>query len=164
MKTIELTTIKSWFAERQLLIEHNHFMPSAGQYSKQIKIPIDSGKKVCISQALCSFFNNEEEGLLWINEYGIWPSSENWDLFDGYRKSIDVTEPLWIKPGHIFSPRDIVIVKSLLSMVLFFYWGAILVPSSKKFVMEISHDEVIRMFSNQQDIIDEIAKSIEAIL
>ena len=68
-------------------------------------IPVDSGKKNCLAKKIAGIFN-ECETLLYINEYGIWPSCENMYLFDGYRKSIGIDEKIYEKPSHIIKSNE----------------------------------------------------------
>ena len=94
-------------------------------------IPPDSGRKTALSRALISFFDSDEEALLWINEYGIWPSSEDRNLFNVFCHGLGENSPLHKKPGYIFSNNDLVNIGSIVSMILYFVWGAVLYSPTK---------------------------------
>jgi hypothetical protein len=108
------------------------------------KIPNDSGRKNYISKEI-SNFKYGKECLLYINEYGIWPSSENMDLFNGYRKSIGINESLPEKPAHLINASENKELYCLLCMVLYFCWGAFLIPENTNEIIRVSHDEYIEV-------------------
>jgi len=110
-------------------------------------IPPDSGRKTALSRTLASLFGEQQEALLWINEFGIWPSSEDRHLFAGFRRSLGDQSPLPEKPGHIFSTDDLDTVGSLLAMVLYFCWGAIVVSGTGGVLVRIVHDEQIHIYA-----------------
>jgi hypothetical protein len=111
----------------------------------------DSGRKTALSKLITSFFDTDDEALLWINEFGIWPSSEDRNLFAGFRRSLGENSPLHEKPGHIFRSSELKDVSSLLAMVLYFVWGAILYSPAKGLIIEISHDEVINIHARNKE-------------
>ena len=123
------------------------------------RIPADSGEKTALSRKLISYLDTDDEMLLWINEWGIWPSSENINLFDGFRRSLGEYSSLKEKPGHIFSRSDIETIESLLSMVLYFFWGAILISSTGNIIVKISHDEIIDIFVKDKKSLSNIQKT-----
>ncbi|MFZ1503581.1 MAG: hypothetical protein WAS50_10530 [Nitrospira sp.] len=106
-------------------------------------IPSDSGKKTALSRAIASLFDTNEEALLWINEFGIWPSSEDAYLFHGFRRFLGEYSPLHEKPGHLFSKDDLEAIASLIAMMLYFVWGGVLYSRAKGLAIVISHDEFV---------------------
>jgi hypothetical protein len=108
------------------------------------QIPNDSGRKNYISKKI-SNLKYGKECLLYINEYGIWPSSENMDLFNGYRKSIGINESLPEKSAHLIDVSENKELYCLLCMVLYFCWGALLIPENTNEMIRISHDEYIEV-------------------
>jgi hypothetical protein len=53
---------------------------------------------------------------------------------------------LWESPCHILAPCDEDSAFALLSMVLYFIWGAVFASSSGE-VIRISHDEYVEVYS-----------------
>lgn len=104
-------------------------------------------KKTAMARMLADRFCESGGGMLWIDEWGIWPSCENMTLFEGYRKSLDETRWLIDSPGHIFATEDRDTVFSLLSLALYFIWGGILASSSGDMAVRFSHDEWIDVFA-----------------
>jgi hypothetical protein len=70
-------------------------------------VPSDSGRKTALSRTIATIFRKDDEALLWINEVGIWPSSEDLFLFQGFRRCLGEDYPLVTKPGHVFSQGDL---------------------------------------------------------
>lgn len=88
--------------------------------------------------------------MLWINEYGVWPSSEDMNLFLGFRKSLGIKAHLHEIPGHLITSSDEADAASLIGMSLYFCWGALIAPSSSDFLLRISHDEFIELYEYTQ--------------
>lgn len=150
MKTISKVQTLDWLSQ-------NHLLDSASQLNclELIQVirsasPTDSGRKTALSRVLASMFVGDEEALLWINEFGIWPSAEDWNLFDGFRVSLGESQSVHEKPGHLFSGNELKAAGSLVAMVLYFCLGAVLVSPSRGLVIKISHDEVIEVFVRTQ--------------
>jgi hypothetical protein len=112
------------------------------------KLPIDSGKKNYIAKALSNILNGQKY-LLFVDEFGIWPSSENLLLFDAYRKSIGINESLTDKPAHIILPCETDELYCLLGMIFYFCWGAIFTSETGNEIIRISHDEYIKLYSKK---------------
>lgn len=93
--------------------------------------------------------------MLWINEWGIWPSSENMGLFDLLRHAVAEARPIWEASGHLFEEDENELLSSFLSVTLYFIWGAMLVEPALKRVWTISHDEWIGVKSESVDPIKE---------
>lgn len=104
-------------------------------------------KKTALAKMLAARFCESGGGMLWIVEWGVWPSCENFALFYGYRKSLDETRLLDDSPGHIFTASDKETVFSLLSVAFYFIWGGVLSDMSGDVVLRFSHDESIDVFA-----------------
>lgn len=114
-------------------------------------IPVDTGKKTILARSLIDFLRSEKEGLLWITEWKIWPSCENMNLFDAYRKSLGEVRPIWEAPIHIFHENDLREVECLLDLALYFFWGGFVVDGSKRVAINFSHDEWIDLYAKQEE-------------
>jgi hypothetical protein len=146
----KIETIK-WLSERRVLVDSNGKPTFSGLVQAiDSAIPGDSGRKTALSRAIVAFFDADDEALLWINEFGIWPSAEDWNLFEGFRRSLGEDSPLSEKPGHIFSNKDLTNVGSLLAMIFYFVWGAVLYSPAKGLGIVISHDEFISVFARDK--------------
>ncbi len=131
-----------WLA-RNYQIEEGSSLSSFFGHSVAYLIPADSGRKTAIARALRASVGNASEGLLWITGWGVWPSSENMNLFDGYRKSLGEHRSLQDAPFHLFTGSNSVELECLLDLILYFFWDAILIDGSHTSAFRISHDEYI---------------------
>lgn len=114
-------------------------------------IPPDSGRKTAIARSLSEIFANfSGDKLLWITDFGIWPSSENPALFDAYRRSFGETSALHETPYHLLSNDDIVHLECLLDIVLYFFWDAVLVDSKVNCALRVSNDECLDIYFSEQ--------------
>ena len=113
-------------------------------------IPVDAGKKNSLAQLITNNFNFAKEGCFWVTGYGIWPSCENYDLFDGYRKSLGENRSVSEAPAHIFLWDDSKQLCSLVLISLYFFWDAILIEGGFEVVFVISHDEIIKIYAKDK--------------
>ena len=95
MTVLNFTEVLKWLEQHSLEHADNHIKSDYYRKTNDFRIPADSGRKTAIAKEISNLFSND--CLLWINEYGIWPSSENIELFDGYRRSININYPLYEK-------------------------------------------------------------------
>jgi hypothetical protein len=146
MQVIDEARTVLWLAKNGIVVANGQ--PSFTTFVEILStaVPPDSGRKTALSRTIASLFKDDDEALLWINEVGIWPSSEDRFLFDGFRRSLGEESPLPAKPGHLFSRDDLAPVASLVALVLYFVWGAILYSPARALVIKISHDELISVF------------------
>jgi hypothetical protein len=150
MRIIDRHETEVWLSARGLVDSKGMLSLSAYFTQAPYTIPPDSGKKTALSRTIVSFFRDQNEALLWINEFGIWPSSEDRHLFTGFRQSLGEHSPLPEKPGHLFSAIDLETVGSLLAMALYFCWGAVLVSASGDFLLRVTHDEQIHTYARDE--------------
>jgi len=61
--------------------------------------------------------------LLWLTEWGIWPSSENWHLYYRLRQTYGDQRLLHEAPGHLFLEHESEDLASLLQVAMLNGWG-----------------------------------------
>jgi len=113
-------------------------------------IPADAGKKNSLAQLITNNLNFVKEGCFLVTGYGIWPSCENYDLFDGYRKSLGENRGVSEAPAHIFLGDDSKQLGCLVLISLYFFWDAILIEGGFELVFMISHDEIITIYAKNK--------------
>ena len=64
-----------------------------------------------------------DEAMLWIVEWGIWPSSEDWPRFYAARGRHGERQSLEDKPGHLFLASEPAELREFLRLVLDQGWG-----------------------------------------
>jgi hypothetical protein len=165
MKAIDGTTINTWLISNGLIAPNGSISLLSSSVVRSYSIPSDSAKKTVLSRIVASLFDSEHDSLLWINEYGIWPSCEDWTLFDGFRASLGESSSLPEKPAYLFSNQDLPSVSSLLALILYFAWGALVISPNKRLTVRISHDEVLDVFYEDNNTFPEkIARQIELVV
>ena len=68
------------------------------------------------------------------------------------------------KPGHVFSKGDLDAVRSLVAMILYFFWGGILFSPAKGLAIKISHDEFITICARDKKDVPIIAEKLKPFL
>lgn len=114
------------------------------------QLPIDTGKKTALARAMSHCIDTSQLGLFWITTWGIFPSSQNMALFDGYRKSLGENRPIHAAPGHVFGESDLQQLECLLGLALYFYWDASLFDGAGTIVLRASHDEFISIHARDE--------------
>lgn len=104
-------------------------------------IPADAGRKTALARAFSALSDGAGETLVWITAWGIFPSSQNMELFDGYRRSLNESRSIAEAPGHIFDSSDRNELECVLDLVLYFFWDASVFAPGGIWI-RISHDEV----------------------
>jgi len=148
VKAIGDDEISAWLrnAESSRAMVDDSVIDLGGEFS--FGIPVDAGRRTHLARLLASAFHDAAEGLLWIDEYGIWPSSENRTIFTALRRAFDETRALREAPGHVFSPEDSELLQALIAIVLYFSWGARLFRNDGMLRIRISHDEYVECEGN----------------
>ena len=108
-------------------------------------VPADSSAKTCVARAIVADMTISQPGLLWVTEWGVFPSGENLELFRGYRSSLGEERALHDAPGHVFAGPDRAGVEALLALSLYFYWDVALFEGDAGMVAKASHDEWIEV-------------------
>jgi hypothetical protein len=111
------------------------------------------GQEEAIATACVESIGKWDECLLWVKEWGIWPSSEDWPAYyeargqQGERRSIDVA------PGHLFEIGERHLLILFLRLVLENAWEVQVVtllfgqPVSRVY---ISHDECVEVWAPRE--------------
>lgn len=163
MKIISKQDCQAWLSGRfQEAFDWNVAKRAYG-YSVTYMIPTDSGKKTALARALSAAIDSSGEGLLWITEWSVFPSSENIPLFLGYRRSLGDDRPLSAAPGHVFVGQDLETVECLLDLILYFFWDVNLFDS-RSLWLHVSHDEVVTVHASNKETlcsVEEILLSFE---
>jgi hypothetical protein len=104
-------------------------------------IPPDSGAKTALARHFADLLLENSQVFVYFKSWNIWPSGENFDLFDGYRRSMGEHRPLSESQVHLFAPGDQATFTSILSMGLYFVWDVDVFDISGKILLTFSHDE-----------------------
>jgi hypothetical protein len=126
------------------------------QWGSGYKIHPDSGAKTALARFLSSLFmwRPTSEAVIYISEWGVWPSSENFELFDPYRLSKGEARSLSDASVHVFDSADVESFVSILCMILYFVWDAEIFDAEGKCLITISHDEWLEIRTNDISVME----------
>jgi hypothetical protein len=85
--------------------------------------------------------------LLWITEWGIWESSENWHLYYKLRQTYGDIRLLHEAPGHLFLGHESEDLTSFLQVAMLNGWGGYVLTQADYVNAFFSHDEYIDFFA-----------------
>jgi hypothetical protein len=85
--------------------------------------------------------------LVWVTEWGIWGSSENWHLYYKLRQSYGDLRLLHEAPGHLFLGHESEDLASFLEVAMFNGWGGYVLTQANYANAFFSHDEYIDFFA-----------------
>lgn len=138
-----------WLATGELPGPEDSLPSWAYAQEAEYRIPGDAGRKTALARLLASPAHEQGAGgMLWITACGIWPSSENQELFYALRRALGEQRPLSEVPCHLFDHADAIHLECLLDLVLYFSWDAILYVPSAAMIFRLSHDEMLELYSN----------------
>ena len=101
--------------------------------------------------------------LLWVTEWGIWPSSENWHLYYRLRQSHGDHRLLHEAPGHLCLEHEAEDLASFLQLSMLNGWGGYVLTQANYANVFFSHDEYLDFYSDRQDMIDEVRKALGSV-
>lgn len=88
--------------------------------------------------------------LLWITEWGIWPSSENWHLYYKLRQSYGDARLIDEAPGHLFLANEAEDLASFLQIAMLNGWDGFVLTDANYVNASFSHDEYIDLFAENE--------------
>ncbi len=126
-------------------------MKTLNPFSVAYRLPGDTGKKTALARLLLASIDLRVPGLFWITSWSVFPSSENMSLFEGYRRSLGESRPLYDAAGHVFAESEAQELECLMDLALYFYWDANIFCSDSTWI-EFSHDEVLVVHAKEESI------------
>ncbi len=105
---------------------------------------------------------SHEDCLLWVTAWGVWPSSENWDLY--YRLRRSYSEPRLIQevPGHLFLKSEKADLVNFIEVGLISGWDMHLIPSAGSRHVFVSHDEWVEFALNDRVRAEQISADLKS--
>lgn len=98
--------------------------------------------------------------LLWVTEWGIWPSSENWHLYYKLRQTYGDQRLLQETPGHLFLEHEAEDLASFLQIAMLNGWGGYVLTQANYVNAFFSHDEYIDFFAEHDQNIANVRKAL----
>src|SRR5262245_55521871 len=109
----------------QWLTGRNRSLPdeTLGILSERIAYPQQPYRYFYFAQWISKSLTYRMPVLLWITEWGIWPSSENWHLYYRLRGTYGDNRLLHETPGHLFLEHESEDFASFLELAMLNGWG-----------------------------------------
>ena len=98
--------------------------------------------------------------LLWVTEWGIWPSSENWHLYYKLRQTYGDQRLLHETPGHLFLEHEAEDLASFLQIAMLNGWGGYVLTRANYVNAFFSHDEYINFFAEHDQNFADVQKAL----
>ena len=114
---------------------------------ERIAYPPTPGRIRFLSHWMATSLPHEMSTLLWITEWRIWPSSENWHLYYKLRQSYGDNRLLEDAPGHLFLKHESEDLASFLQLAILNGWGGYLLTEADYVNVFFSHDEYFDFFA-----------------
>ncbi len=153
-------------AGNKWLLEHEYIVPYEDQfdYSVNLRIPQDSGRKFALIKQILGWLPNDGMLLLLVTGWRVWPSSENEELFHRMHESIGMKRmPIIDAPGQLLDLSDRPFLECMLDICLLNLWDWLVADEKRRFLILSSHDEILSIACNN-DLKNVCATNIECFL
>jgi hypothetical protein len=144
------------------LIGRERVKPDAipGILVEQMSYPPTPGRIHYSAQWIASSLTCRMPTLLWMTEWGIWPSSENWHLYYKLRQSYGDLQLLHEAPGHLFLEYEMEDLVSFLQLSMLNGWGGYILTGADYVNVFFSHDQYLRFYAKEKSSLIEIRNTL----
>lgn len=127
---------------------------------ERIEYPSKPHQVFFIAHWVASVLTYQRPVLLFVTEWGIWPSSENWHLYYKLRQNYGDNRLLNDAPGHLFLEHETEDLASFLQIAMLNGWGGYVLTEANYINAFFSHDEYIDFFAENSDNLADIRKAL----
>jgi len=138
---------EKWLSDRQRRKPDG--VPDA--HVERVGYPPEPHRIFFVAHWIATSLTHGMPALLWITEWGIWPSSENWHLYYRLRQTYSDQRLLHEAPGHLFLEHEAEDFASFLQVVMLNGWGGYVLTQSDYVNAFFSHDEYINFFAERDE-------------
>jgi hypothetical protein len=125
---------------------------SPGLQRERFSYPKEPHRIFYVAHWIAKSLTFRQPTLLWITEWSIWPSSENWHLYYSLRHNYADQRLLHEAPGHQFLEYESEDLSSFLQLAMLNGWGGYVLTHANYTNAFFSHDEYIDFFGNLGDV------------
>ena len=112
------------------------------QSDHRFDIPSDSDERIALCSKQLLRLGNSSRHLVWVTDWGIWPSIDQSDRFYELRKAFGETRPLIEAPCAIFGSNEGDELISYVSLAVESLWDIWVISTKHKRWIFYSHDEI----------------------
>jgi hypothetical protein len=152
---------EKWFAKRDIYLGGPSSTVAADNYPNHISfaMPSDAGRLNALSTQFPEL-SGINAGILWITNFGVFPSCQNLPLFYGYRNSLNELRSLADAPGHVFERHERDEFCSILNMCVIFFWDFLIADTDATCLVSVSHDEHCTLCAREGLQLDDIISNL----
>jgi hypothetical protein len=143
---------EEWLSQRERLRPDEN----KSLQSERFEFPAEAYRFFPVASAVARSITYRRPTLLWVTEWGIWPSSENWHLYYRLRESHGDRRLLKDAPGHLFLDYEVDDLSSYLQLAMLNGWGGYILTHANYVNAFFSHDEYIDFFSEMTENLAEL--------
>lgn len=110
-------------------------------------IPDSALAMMVLGKALADLVADEQEVLLYVDDWGASESGQDFNLFNRFRQGLGETATVIEKPAQLFYSGEFVDLISMFRLTLCLDWGTYLIPSPGDLVIEILQDDWARLYA-----------------
>jgi hypothetical protein len=147
---------ETWLSDRQR--QKPDLMPIVR--AERIEYPPAPHQVFFFAHWVASELTYRKPALLFITEWGIWPSSENWHLYYKLRQTYGDNRQLHEAPGHLFLEHEAEDLASFLQLSMLNGWGGYVLTEANYVNAFFSHDEYVDFFGDKDANLADIRKSL----
>jgi hypothetical protein len=147
---------EKWLSDRQ----RSRPDQMQGVSVERMEYPSEPHRIFFFAHYISSRITFREPSLLFITEWGIWPSSENWHLYYRLRQGYGDSQLLQDAPGHLFLGHEAEDLTSFLQLSMLNGWGGYVLTQADYVNAFFSHDEHIDFFSKDSTKLADIRKTL----
>src|SRR6185437_4574113 len=133
-----------------------------GLYKERVRYPAEHYRTFFAAHWIATSLTYRRPTLLWITEWGIWPSSENHHLYYRLRQTYNDHRLLREAPGHLFLEHEAEDMASFLQLAMLNGWGGYVLTDAGYVNAFFSHDEFIDFFAEADDCLSDVRKVLAA--
>jgi hypothetical protein len=116
---------------------------------ERIDYPIEPHKVFFFAHWIAFELTYRRPTLVFITEWGTWPSTENWHLYYKLRQSYGDNRLLHEAPGHLFLEHEAEDLASFLQLSMLNGWGGYVLTEADYVNAFFSHDEYVDFFGDK---------------
>lgn len=107
---------------------------------------------------IASALTHRWQTLLWITEWGIWPSTENWHMYYKLRQAYADQRLLQEAPGHLFVGYESEDLSSFLQLAMLNGWGGYVLTEINYVNAFFSHDGYVDFFAAENETLGDVRR------
>ena len=138
---------EAWLSDRER--QKPDLMPDVNR--ERIQYPLETYRIFFLAHWIASELTYRRPVLIFITEWGIWPSSENWHLYYKLRQTYGNNRLLHEAPGHLFLEHEVEDLASFLQLSILNGWGGYVLTEANYVNAFFSHDEYIDFFAQNSE-------------